>query len=239
SAENGISTGYRAVEDFGASQTGVSFGRYYKSSTGNYNFVANEQNTPGSENSYPKVGPIVISEIMYNPDWPVDSLYPNDLYEYVELKNISAEPVTLYDYDTGKAWKFTDGIEFVFPTDIPVTIPAGGFLLLAKNPAAFSWRYPNIPAEIIFGPYDGKLSNAGERIQLSMPGDVDLAGERHYIRIDRVNYSDGSHPENCPGLIDLWPVDADGQGASLTRKIAADYGNDPDNWIAAPPSPGQ
>jgi hypothetical protein len=239
SAENGILTGYRAVEDFGASQTGVSFGRYYKSSTGNYNFVANEQNTPGSENSYPKVGPIVISEIMYNPDWPVDSLYPNDLYEYVELKNISAEPVTLYDYDTGKAWKFTDGIEFVFPTDIPVTIPAGGFLLLAKNPAAFSWRYPNIPAEIIFGPYDGKLSNAGERIQLSMPGDVDLAGERHYIRIDRVNYSDGSHPENCPGLIDLWPVDADGQGASLTRKIAADYGNDPDNWIAAPPSPGQ
>ncbi|MHC4323801.1 MAG: lamin tail domain-containing protein, partial [Planctomycetota bacterium] len=40
SAENGVLTGYRTVEDFGASETGISFGRYYKSSTGNYNFVA-------------------------------------------------------------------------------------------------------------------------------------------------------------------------------------------------------
>jgi hypothetical protein len=239
SAENGILTGYRTSEDFGASQTGISFGRYNKTSTDNYNFVAMEQNTPGSANSYPKAGPIVISEIMYNPDWPVGSLYPNDLYEYVELQNISAEPVTLYDYETGEAWKFTDGIEFAFPTDAPVTIPAGGFLLLAKKPEAFSWRYPNFPADLVFGPYDGNLSNAGERIQLSMPGDIDLVGERQYIRIDRVNYSDGSHPENCPGEIDLWPVDPDGQSASLSRKIASDYGNDPDNWIAAMPSPGQ
>jgi hypothetical protein len=238
SAENGILTGYRTVEDFGASQTGVSFGRYYKSSTGNYNFVATEQNTPGSANSYPKVGPIVISEIMYNPDWPVGSLYPNDQYEYVELQNIGTEPVTLYDFETGEAWKFTDGIEFSFPTDAPVTIPVGGYLLLVKNTAAFSWLYPGVSAEVILGPYDSKLSNAGERLELNMPGDVDLLGERQYIRIDRVNYSDGSHPENCPGGIDLWPVESDGQGESLTRKNAADYGNDPDNWIAAPPSTG-
>jgi len=239
SAENGVLTGYRADEDFGASETGVSFGRYYKSGTGNYNFVAMEQNTPGTANSYPKVGPIVISEIMYNPDWPVDSLYPNDQYEYVELQNISAEPVTLYDYDTGEAWKFTDGIEFTFPTDSPITIPADGFLLLAKKPEAFSWRYPGVPAELVLGPYDGNLNNAGERIQLSMPGDVDLVGERQYIRVDRVNYSDGSHPENNPGGIDLWPVESDGQGTSLTRKNAADYGNDPANWLSATPSPGQ
>jgi hypothetical protein len=174
---------------------------------------------------------------MYNPDWPVDSPYPNDQYEYVEMQNISPDPVALYDSETGKAWKFTNGIEFVFPTDAPVTIPAGGLLLVVKNPAAFTWRYPEVPDEIILGPYDGNLSNAGETIQLSMPGDVDNAGQRHYIRIDRVNYSDGSHPENCPGSIDLWPIDPDGQGASLTRKIHTDYGNDPDNWIAATPSP--
>ena len=239
SAENGVLTGYRTVEDFGASETGISYGRYYKSSTDNYNFVAMEQNTPGSANSYPKVGPIVISEIMYNPDWPDSSPFPNDQYEYVELQNISAEPVTLYNYETGEPWKFTDGIEFIFPTEIPVTIPAGGFLLLVNKPEAFSWRYPDVPAEIILDPYDGKLSNAGERIQLSMPGDVDLVGERQYIRIDRVNYSDGYHPENSPGWIDLWPIESDGQGASLSRKVATDYGNDPDNWIAAPPSPGQ
>ena len=239
SAENGVLTGYRAVEDFGASETGVSFGRYYKLSTGNYNFVAMEQNTPGSANTYPKVGPIVINEIMYNPDWPDGSPYTNNQYEYIELHNISTEPITLYDYETGEPWKFTDGIEFIFPVDVPVTIPAGGYLLLAKNPAAFSWRYPEVPAEIFLGQYDGSLSNSGERLELNMPGDVDKEGVHRYIRVDRVNYSDGSHPENCPSRTDLWPTESDGQGASLTRKIATDYGNDPDNWIASSSSPSE
>jgi len=239
SAQNGTLTGYRAVEDFGASQTGVSFGRHYKSSTDNYNFVATEQITPGSANAYPKVGPIVISEIMYNPVWPRDGSYTNDQYEYIELHNITAEPVTLYDYVTGEPWKFTDGIEFVFPADTPVTIPAGGYLLVVDKPAAFSWRYPGVPAEIILGPYGGKLSNAGESLELSMPGDIDNAGQRHYIRIDRINYSDGSHPENCPGGIDLWPIWPDGLGLSLTRRVSYEYGNDPDNWAASVPTPGE
>jgi len=238
SAQNDVLTGYRNVEDFGASETGVSFGRYHKSSTDNYNFVAMDENTPGSANAYPKVGPIVISEIMYHPDWPEGSSYTNDQYEYIELHNISAEPVTLYDYVTAEPWKFTDGIEFTFAGDAPVTIPAGGYLLVVKKPAAFSWRYPAVPAEIIFGPYDGNLSNAGESLELSMPGDVDKDGVRQYIRIDRVNYSDGSHPENCPSSIDLWPVEADGDGMALARKVPADYGNDPDNWQAASPTPG-
>ncbi|MFC1636927.1 hypothetical protein ACFL5Z_19055 [Planctomycetota bacterium] len=92
---------------------------------------------------------------------------------------------------------------------------------------------------MILGPYDGNLSNMGESIELSMPGDVDNDGERYTIRIDRVNYSDGSHPENCPGLVDLWPVEPDGDGMVLTRKILTDYGNDPDNWTAGAPSPAE
>ncbi|MGD8499815.1 MAG: lamin tail domain-containing protein [Phycisphaerales bacterium] len=239
SAQNGVLTGYRDVEDFGASETGVSFGRYYKASTGNYNFVPMSQNTPGSANAYPKVGPIVISEIMYNPDWPPRGSYTNDQYEYVELHNITAEPVTLYRYDKGKPWKFTDGIEFTFPDDPPIVIPVGGRLVVVKNPGVFSWRYPVVPAEKILGPYDGKLSNAGERLELSMPGDIDKYGERHYIRVDRVSYSDGSHPEDVPGPIDFWPTAPDGDGKSLTRWALTDYGNDPANWFAAFPSPGQ
>jgi hypothetical protein len=239
SAQNDVLTGYRNVEDFGASETGVSFGRYYKSSTNNYNFVAMEENTPGAANSYPKVGPIVITEIMYNPNWPDGGSYTNDQYEYVELQNISTEPVILYNSETGEPWKFTDGIDFTFPADIPVTIPAGGYVLIVKKPAAFSWRYPAVPAGIIFGPYEDNLSNAGESLELSMPGDVDIEGVRQYIRIDRVNYSDGSHPENCPGGIDLWPIETDGDGVALTRKVPTDYGNDPENWIADLPSPGR
>ena len=239
SAHNGELTGYRSTEDFGASQTDVSFGRYYKSNTDNYNFVAMEENTPGSANAYPKVGPMVISEIMYNPSWPEGSPYTNDQYEYIELHNISAEPVTLYDSETGEPWKFTDGIDFTFPADVPVTIPAGGYILIAKKPAAFSWRYSAVPTEIIFGPYNDNLSNSGESLELSMPGDVNVKGVRQYIRIDRINYSDGSHPENCPGNIDLWPTEADGNGMVLTRKVPTYYGNDPGNWTIAAPSPGE
>ncbi|MGB2861904.1 MAG: lamin tail domain-containing protein [Sedimentisphaerales bacterium] len=248
SAQNDVLTGYRNVEDFGASETGVSFGCYVgagpRACPGQPHgvaptFVAMEQNTPGSANAYPKVGPIVISEIMYNPNWPDGGSYTNDQYEYIELQNISAEPVTLYRYDKAEPWKFADGIEFTFPADVPVTIDAGGYLLVVKKPAAFSWRYPDVPAGIILGPYDGNLSNAGESLELSMPGDVDKESVRQYIRVDRVNYSDGTHPENNPSGIDLWPVGPDGYGEALKRRISSDYGNDPDNWTSAAPSPGE
>ena len=239
SAQDGVQTGYRDVEDFGPSATGVSFGRYYKSSTDNYNFVATEYITPGSANSNPKVGPVIISEIMYNPDWPAGGLYTNDQYEYVELHNIGAEPVTLCDFDKAAPWKLTDGIEFIFDAELPVTIAAGGHLVVVRDPAAFSWRYPGVEAEKILGPYDGRLSDAGESLELAMPGDVDGSGRRFYVRIDRVNYSDGSHPDETPDSVDLWPSEPDGGGRSLTRRVVSDYGNDPDNWIASAPSPGE
>ncbi|KPK36841.1 MAG: hypothetical protein AMJ65_15695, partial [Phycisphaerae bacterium SG8_4] len=59
------------------------------------------------------------------------------------------------------------------------------------------------------------------------------------IRVDRVVYSDGTHPENAPGAVDLWPTEPDGGGQSLTRMVASGYGNDPDNWTALVPSPGE
>jgi len=239
SSQNGVWTGYRDVEDFAASANGVSLGRYYKSSTNNYNFVAMSIPTPGAANSNPKVGPIVISEIMYNPDWPIGSAYTNDQYEYIELHNVTNEPVTLFDYEIFLPWKFTDGIEYTFPKDITVTIAPNGRILVAKNPEAFSVRYPRVPAEIILGPYDGKLSNSGEKLELSIPGDVDDNGKRYYVRVDRINYSDGSHPDDSPGSIDPWPVQPDGYGGSLTRKTATDYGNDPANWTWAYPTPGE
>ena len=238
SAEGDMLTGYREAEEFDASETGVSFGRYYKESTGNFNFVAMSENTPWLPNAYPKVGPIIINEFMYNPDPFAAGSYDHDEFEYVELYNISDSPVTLFNYTVNAPWKFTDGIEYTFPGDPPVTIPAGEYLLVVKNPEAFAWRYPGVPIEKILGPYDGKLKNGGEKLEISMPGEVDELGTLHYIRIDRVNYSDGSHPEDCPGGVDLWPPAADGGGLSLARKVPSDYGNDVINWQGALPSPG-
>jgi hypothetical protein len=230
---NGFLTGYRDVEDFGASQTNVSMGRYYKSSTDNFNFVAMDYNTPDSNNAYPKVGPVVINEIMYNP--PTG----NQNEEYIELHNITGEIVTLYRYDKSTPWKFTDGIDYTFSAGPVVTIQAYGYLILAKDLTAFTARYGGMPPGVqVLEGYIGRLSNAGERLQIAMPGDVDQFGIRQYIRIDRVTYSDGLHPGNVPGSVDLWPREADGLGKSLSRKVSTDYGNDVANWEAATPSPG-
>ena len=72
-----------------------------------------------------------------------------------------------------------------------------------------------------------------------MPGDIDGTGQRQYIRVDRVNFGDGSHPEDYPDLPgDPWPTSADGLGDSLDRISESSYGNDVANWQGATPSPG-
>ena len=237
---DGNLTGYRQQEDFGASENDVAFGRYRKS-TGTYNFVAASQKTPGASyegaaNAYPKVGPIVINEIMYHPDWFGTSAYNNDEFEYIELYNISGSAVTLYDSNENEPWKFTNGIDFTFPASPEVTIDPGQCVVVVRNPAAFAERFPAVPAEKILGPYEGQLGNDGEKLEISMPGGLE-GDTRYYIRIDRVNYSDGSHHDDF-GVVDPWPTEPDGDGDSLNRIFAQYYGNDPNNWQAAPPSPG-
>ncbi|MHC4799546.1 MAG: lamin tail domain-containing protein, partial [Planctomycetota bacterium] len=239
SGRNSVITGYSQEESFGASETGIAFGLYQKS-TGSYNFVAMSENTPRVANTYPMVGPVVISEIMYHPDLDGDA-------EYVELVNISDLPVSLYYNDpittTVESWRFTDdpdepGIELFFPTDIPVVLDPGEYILLVKKLSSFNSRYPAPPGVQIFEWVDGKLDNAGEKVQLSKPGDVDLQSRRQWIRVDRVVYSDGSHSDDFAGGIDPWPIEADGQGLSLSRIVLEAYSNDPANWQAAAPSPG-
>jgi hypothetical protein len=191
------------------------------------------ENTPDSTNAYPKVGPIVINKIMYNP------ASGNQDQEYVELLNISDAMITLAEYDNEQfidvSWRLTDsdGISFDFP--LGTTMAAGEHLLLVKDRDVFDSAYPAVPGGVqIFEWGAGKLDNGGEKVQLSKPGD-EVEGTRYYIRVDRVNYSDGSHPVSQ----DPWPSEPDAGGSSLSRKVAADYGNDPDNWTAATPSPGE
>jgi hypothetical protein len=241
SGQSGILTGYYDDETFDASETNVAFGRYYKASTDSYNFVAMSANTPNDDNAYPKVGPIVISEIMYNPRDPnLGSPYTdNDDFEYVELHNIDPCSVTLQEYDNeleiNVGWRFTDedeSIDFIFPLN--TTIPPDGYLLLVKDEDAFNYRYTVTGGVEILEWGDGKCNNGGEKINLQMPGDM-VAGQRYYIRVDRVNYSDGSHPVGQ----DPWPPEPDGTGKTLTRKVPGNYGNDVANWQSARPGPGQ
>jgi hypothetical protein len=232
SGSNGILTGYSQQEKFDASEAGITLGRYQKS-TGSYNFVALSKSTPGAVNAAPQVGPVVVNELMYHPDAPADA-------EYVELLNISNEPVTLYDAQQEAPWRFSNdvAVEFLFPTNPPVTLAAGEYLLLVKDTSLFSTKYTAPAGVPVLAWGMGNLADSSAKLQLSKPGDANADGTRHWIRVDRVNYSDGSHPGDFPGNADPWPVQADGQGFSLSRTTAAAYGNDPANWQAAPPSPG-
>src|SRR5205085_7530194 len=121
----------------------------YQTSAG-FDFTAMSQHTFGSDtpatvtqfrtgtgltNAYPKVGPVVINEIMYHPLSASTELPENPEEEFIELRNITASPVPLFDpaYPTN-TWKFDNGIAFSFPTN--VTVPAFGFLLVVSfNPA--------------------------------------------------------------------------------------------------------
>jgi hypothetical protein len=225
SAVDGGPGGYRISESFGASPTGIAFGRHYKVSTDSYNFVLMSANTPGAANAYPLVGPVVISEIMYHPPTLKDA-------EYVELMNISNETIQLYDADKDTGWKFTDdgGFEFYFPAGSAIT--PGERILIVKNQAIFADEFAAPAGTQMFEWGDGNLSNSGEKIELSMPGDIDSIGTRYHIRVDRVVYSDGSQE------MDPWPMAADGNGQALHRIDIKAYGNDVANWNAAPPTPG-
>ena len=236
SGREGRLTGYSTQEQFGAAETGVSIGRHVKS-TGTFNFVALETPTPGAANARPKVGPIVITEIMYHPVGVAAA-------EYVELTNITQEPIWLYSDLELEGWRLTDdpdspGIDFRFPAFDSVVLGPNESLLVVADRLAFESVFPVDDAVRILAWGTGKLSNGGEKIQLSKPGDLDELGVRTWIRVDRVNYSDGTNGKDFSQGIDPWPGSADGLGHALHRTAPYDnYGNDPIHWEAGTPSPG-
>ncbi|MEO0018572.1 MAG: Inner spore coat protein, partial [Verrucomicrobiota bacterium] len=214
-------TDYRTKEDFGASAEGETLGTYYKPATDSYNFVAMARPSPAAPNSGPRIGPIVISEIMYNP------ASSSDADEYVELLNVTAAPVTLHDAAKQKSWRMTDGIDFDFPADPPITMAPGERILLVRNLGGFTGIHgPSATRK--FQWTAGTLDNGGEPLQLAKPGGVDALNVTQFIRVDRVNYDDAAP----------WVTSPDGTGPALTKASEADYGNDFINWRAAAARPG-
>ncbi|MHB9007542.1 MAG: lamin tail domain-containing protein [Limisphaerales bacterium] len=218
---DGNLTGYSHGFVFPASANGVSFGRYL-TSTGESHYPAQAALTLGAPNAGPRVGPVVINEIHYQP-------LAGDA-EFLELKNLTASPVPLYNLDhPGLTWRL-DGLGFSFPPD--TLIAANGIILLVSgDPAAFRTKH-GVPAGVpIFGPFPGNLQDGGERLRLLRPDNPDLSEDGQpivpEIVVDEVRY-DNRHP---------WPTEAAGSGASLERLNSQAYGDDPVNWRASPGAP--
>ncbi len=79
-------TGYSNGFNYEASATGTSFGKYV-TTTGDVQYPAQKSLTNGALNSGPQVGPVVISEIMYNPAAGGDSFL--GIHEYYGISGLA------------------------------------------------------------------------------------------------------------------------------------------------------
>lgn len=226
---DGTLSGLRTVAKFGPAEKDVSFGRFI-TSVGS-DFTALSSPTFGSANAAAKVGPIVISEIMY---LPIAGVAEDDALEFIELENISGSAQPLFDTSAPtNAWALRSAVHFDFPTNI--TLAAGERVLVTPfDPhnstllAAFKSRYAVSESVRIFGPWNGHLDNTGESVQLVKPGVASPGAFAPEIVADEVNYS----------ALDPWPSAVNPGLDSLQRIVSSSYGNEPLNWKAATPTAG-
>lgn len=151
----------------------------------------------GAANAAPKVGPVVISKIMY---------HPQSGDEFIELQNLSDAPVPLYDpAQPFNTWQI-NGPVYQFPAG--VTIPAHGKLLVsAVSPITVCLTQEVATGLQVVGPYGLALSDNGQSLSLAKPSPVTANHRLAYITIDTVEYAD----------LPPWPFEPDGTGPLLQR----------------------
>lgn len=107
---------------------------------------------------------VLITEIMYNPR-------EYQSFEFIEFyNNASTSLVT-----TG--WKVTGNIQYTFPT---VTIPVGGYIVLAADPVKVATQYKISPA-IVLGPYNGSLDDDPKEVFLADSAGRPLVNESYKV----------------------------------------------------------
>jgi len=140
---------------------------------------------------------LVVSEVMYHPTADGGRL------EFIELYNDRAV------FEDLTAYAFTNGIQYEFEPG--TMIGAKEYVVVARDPNALEAAYG---ISGVYGPFTGRLDNAGERIELSN-GNGEIVISFRY---------DEERP---------WPASPDGTGHSL---ILAKPGADPDeasSWSAS------
>ena len=123
--------------------------------------------------------------------------------QWLELFNRSSHPVDL----TG--WRMDEGIDFRFASN--TVMAPGGYLVVAKDPAALLAKFPGIA---VVGPYTNSLSHRGERLVLKDAADNP---------VNAVHYFDGGR----------WPGAADAEGSSLELRDPRADNSAGEAWAAS------
>ena len=141
---------------------------------------------------------LVVSEVNYHPA-PTTQPERNlgfldaEAFEWIEIKNVSNLPIDVTDV------RFTKGVDCGFPDGW--TIPAGGFALMVKDPAAFHQRWGTSHDSILAGTFTAdSLKNSGEEIKLSYGAGTQILS---------FTYADAAP----------WPTTADGNGPTLVLNL--------------------
>ncbi|MFM7100437.1 MAG: lamin tail domain-containing protein, partial [Verrucomicrobiota bacterium] len=124
---------------------------------------------------------VVFNEIHYH---PTD---PGARFEWVELHNQMAVNMDL------SGWSLSGGIDYRFAEG--TVLPGGAQLVVAADPSSLR----SLGVTNVVGPFEGRLSNSGERLELR---------NNNQRRMDVIAYgTDGE-----------WPVVPDGHGPSLAKR---------------------
>jgi len=223
----GLPTGYRHTITFPASLYRTTLIRH-ANSVGLTEYVSSSENTPGLSNAAPSIGPIVISEFVVTPK------SGHTQASYIELVNISDLPVDLSNNSSGNPWHLLFDLydeEQVVSLDSLPSLQPGEICLVAEDPNLLRELYPSVPPSVpILGPWVCELSSLGGRITVKQ--------YRHRASIsDRVNYGAAHMPTYRCGP-SYWMSTSLQENAQFTRIDLHAYGNDPNNWISDPPTPG-
>ena len=210
---------------FGAAALGESFGRT-PNGTGRLAPMSNQ--TLDAANAAPRVGPVIVSEINYNPD-PSPVVAADR--EFIEVYNPTGSAVDLTE------WRVRGGISYDFAPG--TTLGAGEILVVVPfNPdnaanadqlAAFRTHYGIDGSVSLLGGYTGQLNNGLEEVRLQRPDEAPFEDPTFVPRLteDEVIYDD----------IVPWPITNPG-GNSLQRNSSIAYGNDAASWSTDLPTPG-
>ena len=123
--------------------------------------------------------------------------------EWIELHNQMAVDVDLSN------WSIVGGVNYTFPNGS--IILGGSYIVVAVSPSSLE-----MVTELtnVYGPFTGRLSNSGEKLELR-----DNSGRK----MDELSYKDSG----------LWPVAADGSGASLSKNHPNIASAPSENWTAS------
>ncbi|HVR74727.1 MAG TPA: lamin tail domain-containing protein [Planctomycetota bacterium] len=186
----------------------------------------------GAANSVDLPTSIVLSEIHYHPPHVPPgggcAADCSDSRQWIELHNQGSSAVNI------SGWSLTKGVTFNVPLAPPVSVPAGGYIIVASSRSTFLAEHPGFDPSRVLGDWSGNLAHDSDTVNLR-----DALGNR----VDHVQYGDGK-PVNDLEPLDgeddrtflssEWPPGPDGTGRTLELTNPLLDNRDGGSWATGP-----